>query len=100
VGEVTAVDYVEDDSPIDWRAALGLERGATVGLPEPVSGSVMLQGYASAMHSLGEKYEAGRGVYRNEREAVRCYFKAAKLGNEEAQERLAERGIVPKVNGT
>jgi hypothetical protein len=88
----------QQSGPVDWRAALGLERSAEFIARQPASAptSAVLQGYASAMHSLGEKYEAGRGAVRNEREAVRCYFKAAKLGSEEAHERLAERGIVPR----
>src|SRR5262249_2518823 len=50
--------------------------------------SLMLLGYASAMNTLGSKYESGLGVSRNEWEALRCYCKAARLGNEQAQERL------------
>lgn len=55
--------------------------------------SVMLKGYASAMAGLGERYEAGAGVQRNEREAVRCFLKAARLGSPKAADRLEEKGI-------
>jgi hypothetical protein len=55
--------------------------------------SLMLLGYASALNGLGTRYEAGSGVQRNEREAVRCYLKAARLGNGDAAERLAGKGI-------
>ena len=56
--------------------------------------SVMLLGYGNAMTRLGQRYAAGFGVYRNDREALRCFFKAAQLGNEEAQQRLARRGLL------
>src|SRR5947209_5043439 len=53
------------------------------------SHSLMLMGYANAMYNLGCRYEMGRGTARNADEAIRCYFKAAKLGNPYALARLA-----------
>jgi hypothetical protein len=55
--------------------------------------SVMIVGYARAMNQLGTRYEAGNGVARNSDEALRCYCKAARLGNSEARLRLTTRGI-------
>src|SRR5256885_4903719 len=51
--------------------------------------SLMLMGYANAMYNLGCRYEMGRGTARNADEAIRCYYKAAKLGNPYALARLA-----------
>jgi len=53
--------------------------------------SLILLGYANAMYNLGFRYELGRGAARNPREAVRCYLKAARLGNPWALARLAPR---------
>jgi TPR repeat protein len=53
--------------------------------------SEMLLGYANAMYRLGWRYETGLGTGRNVEEAIRCYFKAAKLGNPAALARLAPR---------
>ena len=46
--------------------------------------SVVLRGYANAMFRLGVHYE----VRHNDNEAVRCYGKASRLGNEPARVRL------------
>src|SRR5213592_212138 len=46
--------------------------------------SVVVVGYARAMNSLGNRYETGQGVARNSDEALRCFCKAARLGNSEA----------------
>ena len=51
----------------------------------------MLAGYANAMFRLGWRYETGHGTPRNTDEAIRCYFKAAKLGNANALARLAPK---------
>ena len=51
--------------------------------------SLMLLGYANAMYRLGRRYERSLGSGRNVEEAIRCYFKAAKLGNGDALARLA-----------
>jgi hypothetical protein len=48
----------------------------------------LILGYANAMFRLGWRYENGHGTCRNSHEAVRCYFKAAKLGNTSALARL------------
>lgn len=55
------------------------------------SHSLILLGYANAMYKLGFRYESGAGAARNPREAVRCYRKAARLGNPWALARLAPR---------
>lgn len=62
-------------------------------LPAEPNHSEILNGYASALTHLGGRYEENRP--RNEREAVRCYLKAAKLGSGPAQGKLAEKGIEP-----
>ena len=51
--------------------------------------SVVIVGYARAMTQLGTRYE----LARNTDEALRCYCKAARLGNSEARSRLITRGI-------
>jgi uncharacterized Zn finger protein (UPF0148 family) len=57
--------------------------------------SLMLLGYANAMFRLGYRYETGLGNNRNPDEAIRCYFKAAKLGNAAALARLAPQCAAP-----
>ena len=49
---------------------------------------VILKGYARALSRLGWQYEIGHRVQRNYDEALRCYTKAAQLGDDYAQERL------------
>jgi hypothetical protein len=46
----------------------------------------IIRGYANAMFRLGLRYE----VRRNDDEALRCYGKASKLGNEDAAARMGE----------
>lgn len=58
--------------------------------------SHMIAGYATAMNRLGNRYERGQGVARNEDEAVRCYGKAAVLGNEDARTRLEQWDVPQK----
>ena len=55
--------------------------------------SLVIVGYGRAMNSLGNRYETGRGVARNADEALRCFCKAARLGNSEARSRLLTRGV-------
>jgi predicted RNA-binding Zn-ribbon protein involved in translation (DUF1610 family) len=66
--------------------------------------SLMLLGYANAMYRLGWRYETGLGNGRNPQEALRCYFKAAKLGNTAALSRLAPQcvagAVPPSINPT
>ena len=50
--------------------------------------SAIIAGYANALYRLGWRYERHLGFERNVSEAVRCYLKAARLGNEEALARL------------
>lgn len=57
--------------------------------------SLVLIGYANAMFRLGRRYERGHGVSRNPGEAVRCYTKAARLGNVAALDRLAPQCVAP-----
>jgi TPR repeat protein len=45
------------------------------------------------MYRLGWRYETGLGSSHNPQEALRCYFKAAKLGNLDALTRLAPKCI-------
>jgi TPR repeat protein len=61
-------------------------------IPSPASSSEILRGYANALYKLGRRYEVALG-YRNPREAIRCYLKAARLGNMMAFARLATRWI-------
>jgi TPR repeat protein len=53
--------------------------------------SLIVLGYSNAMYRLGWRYETGNGTGRNPDEAVRCYCKAAKLGNPAALARLAPK---------
>lgn len=55
--------------------------------------SLMVLGYADAMLHLGWRYEAGQGVPRSGHDAERCYSKSARLGNEEAKARLADKNV-------
>jgi TPR repeat protein len=57
----------------------------------------LILGYANAMFRLGWRYENGHGTPRNCTEAVRCYFKAAKLGNGSALTRLTNRESDPSL---
>ena len=50
--------------------------------------SPIVTGYANALCRLGWRYESHLGFERNVSEAVRCYLKAARLGNEEALAKL------------
>jgi TPR repeat protein len=60
--------------------------------PSPESSSQIVRGYASALYKLGRRYEVAVGRH-NPREAIRCYLKAARLGNMMAFARLATRWI-------
>jgi TPR repeat protein len=51
--------------------------------------SNILFGYGNALFNLGWRYERGWGAQRNLPEAIRCYFKSARLGNLDAAIRLA-----------
>ena len=50
-------------------------------------------GDVNAWYQLGLSYETGTGVAEDEAKAIQWYTKAAAQGNEEAQEKLTERGI-------
>ena len=50
------------------------------------------QGDIEAQYNLGESYEYGEGVMKDYEEAVKWYLKAAKQGDEEAQQKLKELG--------
>jgi len=74
----------------------GARAGAAFGPHRPNDDdvhSLMLLGYANAMYRLGWRYETGLGSGRNPQEALRCYFKAAKLGNIAALSRLAPQCV-------
>jgi hypothetical protein len=62
-------------------------------LPTPIADatrrSPILRGFASALYRLGRRYEARLGAANNQAEAQRCYYKAAKLGDHLAMNRLA-----------
>jgi hypothetical protein len=67
---------------------------ATLAPTPPISPefrSLIVLGFSNAMYRLGWRYETGNGTGRNRDEAVRCYFKAARLGNPAALARLAPR---------
>lgn len=61
--------------------------GPTRRTSDPASPTIV--GYANALLRLGRRYERHLGFERNVSEAVRCYLKAARLGNSEALARLA-----------
>ena len=77
---------------------------ALPGLPEPVEHravpyarlffppSLILLAYGKALFNLGFRYETAIGSRRNQEEALRCYGKAARLGDPSAMGRLAEWG--------
>ena len=56
--------------------------------PDPLQ-PLILVAYAKALFNLGSRYEAAVGSRRNLGEAARCYWKAARLGDAAARERLA-----------
>lgn len=55
--------------------------------------SSMLIAYAKSMFGLGWRYEHAVGSRRNLSEAARCYWKAARLGNGSAAERLSRERL-------
>jgi TPR repeat protein len=67
-------------------------RALTLEPRESIDTHALILGYANAMFRLGWRYENGHGTCRNAHEAVRCYFKAAKLGNTSARARLTSQG--------
>jgi hypothetical protein len=52
--------------------------------------SLILLAYGKALFNLGFRYETAIGSRRNQEEALRCYGKAARLGDPSAVGRLAE----------
>lgn len=89
-----------NDRIIGWEhlRELAAPQAATVphisAIHEPTS--IMLTGYSNAMYNLGQRYETGLGAAKNPREAARCYFKAARLGNFWALARLAVQYLGPE----
>lgn len=61
--------------------------------------SDVLVAYASALFRLGWRYERGHGAHRNPAEAIRCYFKSARLGNVNAADRLGATLPPPAIDG-
>ena len=57
---------------------------------------IELANAAPAIYALGRCYEEGRGVPQDKEEAVKLYRKAARLGNDEAREKLKELWFNPK----
>lgn len=82
---------------IDWDELFGSPdsvEGAPAlppAIPSPETRSEILAGYSTALYKLGRRYEMGAGAGKNTREAIRCYLKAARLGNLRAFARLATR---------
>src|ERR1700742_3335770 len=54
----------------------------------PADRSLILTGYGNALFHLGRTYEHRPPPTRNLPEALRCYLKSARLGNEQATQRL------------
>lgn len=87
--EVTALSLLS----AAWHSVCGSRRcGESHASDEPVvePRSPILRGYAKALFRLGWHYESARGAQRNRAEALRCYDKAARLGNTSAQSRLGQ----------
>lgn len=55
---------------------------------EPFRPPAILLAYARALFNLGNRYETAVGSRRNLQEAARCYWKAARLGDGAARERV------------
>lgn len=53
------------------------------------------RGHAPTQFTLGEIYADGRGVPKNEEEAVKWWRAAAEQGHVNAQKKLKERGLEP-----
>jgi hypothetical protein len=60
-------------------------------LLEPFPPSLILLAFGRALFNLGFRYETAVGSRRNVEEALRCYQKAARLGDAGAADRLALR---------
>jgi TPR repeat protein len=81
---------------IDWNEELARLDRPPLLVDNAEAHSVILSGYAAAMGNLAVRYEAGLGAQKNEDEAIRCYVKAARMGDEHARDRLAAKGIEVK----
>ena len=55
---------------------------------EPFQTPLILLAYARALFNLGNRYETAIGSRRNLDEAARCYWKAARLGDAAARQRV------------
>lgn len=55
---------------------------------DPYHPPLILLAYAKALFNLGNRYETAVGSRRNLEEAARCYWKAARLGDAAARERV------------
>jgi TPR repeat protein len=98
-GAALGAEAVEPDAGVLLRqinAGAGAMAAAAAAGDGTRAHSAMIDGYATALYHLGQRYEGGAGT--NSAEAVRCYLKAARLGNLPALGRLvavcleAERG--------
>jgi len=54
---------------------------------------LILIAYGRALFNLGVRYETAVGSRRNVQEAVRCYWKAARLGDEAARDRCSAYAV-------
>ncbi|HZL33875.1 MAG TPA: hypothetical protein VFC78_01115 [Tepidisphaeraceae bacterium] len=63
--------------------------GSPLSVPDQQAHSLIVRGYASALFRLGAVYEKSLGAGYHPNEAVRCYSKAAQLGNESAKASLS-----------
>jgi len=81
------------------RCGLALpERTALRSTPaEPFQPPLILLAYAKALFNLGWRYESALGSRRNLREAGRCYWKAARLGDVAALSRCGQPTIGPSM---
>ena len=62
---------------------------------EPFHPPLILLAYAKALFNLGNRYETAIGSRRNLEEAARCYWKAARLGDAAARERVDAQQAEP-----
>ena len=81
---------------LPWRAPKPHPLPASVAPPVSLPSPPFLLTYGRALFNLGWRYETAVGSRRNPNEALRCYGKAARLGDALAIRRLTPSGpIVP-----
>jgi len=62
-------------------------------MADPFPRPLILLAYARALFNLGVRYETAVGSRRNLEEAVRCYWKAARLGDVAARDRCSAYAV-------